>query len=366
MRATLWVLTAAVCLAQDATPERLIEAGHWKRARALVERRLHQAPDDANAIFLTSQIRNAFGDHTSPTGLAERAVRLDPRVARFHRQLAECQGVMAQHAGLFQQVLLARRFRKEINAALAIDPRDTQALRDLLEYYLLAPGLVGGDEKKAEATAQQISAIDAAEGFLAQARIGEFRKDQTRTLAMLKRAAEVRPLSYKAQMALAQFYLAPAHRDEPAAEAVAKEALALDPGRIGAYSVLAAIDAGRGDWNGLEGVLAAAVREVPDDFTPYYRAAERMLADGGDPARAGRYLRRYLTQESEGNQPTAADARWKLGLALRAEGQEANAVREWKLALQLDPESPAARELKANRNASAGGTSNKGKTGGAN
>ena len=366
MRVILVFLTAVVCLAQETTPARLIEEGHWKRARTLVERCLREPPDDADAIFLLSQIRNAFGDHTSPTGLAEKAVRLDPRIARYHRQLAECQGVMAQHAGIFQQALLARRFRKEIDAALAIDPRDTQSLRDLLEFYLLAPGLVGGDEKKAGAMAQQISAIDAAEGFLAKARIAEFHKDQAQTEAMLKRAAQVRPASYKAQMALAGFYLAPAHRNETSAEAVAREALQLDPGRVGAYCVLAATDAGRGDWSGLAALLAAAVREVPDDYTPYYRAAERMLADGLDPARAERYLRRYLTQEPEGNQPAAADAHWKLGLALRAQGQQANAVREWKLAVQLDPKSPAARALKDSRNRGAPGTSNGERNGGVN
>jgi tetratricopeptide (TPR) repeat protein len=321
VRAILWVLAASVCLAQEATPEALIEAGHWKRARALVERRLRDAPDDPNALYLSSQIRNAFGDHASPLGLAQKAVRLDGGVARYHRQLAEVQGVMAQHAGVFQQLMLARTFRKEIDAALKLDPRDAQALRDLLEYYLLAPGIVGGDPKKAETMAQQIAAIDAAEGFLAKARIAEFRKDQGQMEAMLRRAAEVRPPSYKALMALASFYLAPERRNEAAAEALARSALALDGGRIDAYSVLASVYAGRGAWSALEATLSAAAREVPDDAAPCYRAAERLLSDARDPARAERYLRQYLAQEAEGNQPTAAEAHGKLGIALRAQGR---------------------------------------------
>jgi hypothetical protein len=66
VHAILLVLTASACLAQDGTAEKLIEAGHWKWARTLVERRLREAPDDANAIYLSSQVRNAFGDHASP------------------------------------------------------------------------------------------------------------------------------------------------------------------------------------------------------------------------------------------------------------------------------------------------------------
>jgi tetratricopeptide (TPR) repeat protein len=114
--------------------------------------------------------------------------------------------------------------------------------------------------------------------------------------------------------------------------------------------VLAAVYAGRGDWNALEAILAAAAHEVPDDGAAYFRAAERLIADHREPARAERYLRLYLAQEAEGNQPTAADARWQLGVALQAQGQEASAIREWKAAVQLDPESAAARELKRTRN----------------
>ena len=77
---------------------------------------------------------------------------------------------------------------------------------------------------------------------------------------------------------------------------------------------------------------------------PYYRAAERLLAV--DPVRAERYLRVYLAQEPEGNQPTAADAHWKLGLALEAQGRSGDALAELKESIRLNPESKAAPDLK--------------------
>ena len=281
----------------------------------------------------------------SPLSLAEKAVRLNGSVGRYHRQLAEVQGVMAQHAGVFQQIGFARRFRKEIDVALALDPNDVQALRDLLEFHLLAPGVVGGDGKKAEAVAQRIAAIDACEGFLASARMANFRKDQKETEAMLRRAVSVKPSSYKALMALAAFQLA-SGRDDREAESLAQAAIKVDSGRAEAYGILATIYASRANWSALDALLPSAMQAVPDDLTPYYRAAERILSDGRDPARAEGYLRVYLAQEPEGNEPTAADAHWKLGVALNAHGQAANAVAEWKAAVKLDPESPARRELK--------------------
>ena len=53
-------------------------------------------------------------------------------------------------------------------------------------------------------------------------------------------------------------------------------------------------------------VLSSARENVPDDLVPYYRAAERTAAV--DSGRAAKYLRVYLGQEAEGNQPSAREA----------------------------------------------------------
>lgn len=298
--------------AQLSEPEQLIEAGHWKRARALAEARLRQTPGDPQAHFLLSQIRYAFGDRSAPRPLAEQAVALDGSVAKYHRQLAEVLGVEAQHAGPFQQLLIAHRFRKEIDRAIELDPRDIQALRDLIEFYLLAPGIAGGDLRKAEVTAERIGQIDTAEGLLAKARIAAFQKRSAETEVLLRQAAQAQPPSYRALVELARFDLASDHSDPAAAEAAARKAINLDPSRIEPYAILAGLYADRADWSALDAVLTGALRQNPDDLAPYYRAADHILIHGRDAVRAVRYLRVYLSQEPEGNEPSAVDAQRKL------------------------------------------------------
>jgi tetratricopeptide (TPR) repeat protein len=337
-------------LAQSTQAEQLIIAGHWKQARALVQMRVLEAPNDPLANYLLSQIRNAFGDHVTPQALAEKAVALDGNTAKYHRQYAEVLGVMAQHANMVQQLFLARRFRKEIDTALMLDPRDTQALRDLIEFYLLAPSIAGGDQRKAEESAGRIAQINVAEGFLAKARIAEFHKRPAAEEAALRQAAAVQPSSYRALIALAQFYLESEHINLAVAEAVARQAMLLDPGRVDAYSALAEVYVDLSDWSALDGILQKAGKEVPDDLAPQYRAAERLLAEHHDPSRAERYLRTYIGQESEGNEPGLAVAHWKLGQALHAEGRDQAAIEEWQQSLRLDPESPASSDLKSLRN----------------
>lgn len=294
---------------QQTDPEKLIEAGHWKKARTIVEAQLVQNPNDALANFLLSQIRNAFGDYTTPLPLARKAVALDGRVAKYHRQLAEVTGLEAQHANAFRLIVLARQFRSEIDTAISLDPHDIQAHRDLLEYYLVAPGIAGGDVQKASAMAKQIGQLDAAEGLLAEARVALFRKQRNDAGELLRKAVALQPSSYRARLALAKFYSAAESFNATLARDAAQELLKLDTGRVEAYAILAQLYAEQCDWTALDSLLNESARQNPDDFAPYYRAAETLAAKGSEPARVERYLHVYLEHEPEGNEPTLADAR---------------------------------------------------------
>lgn len=328
--AAILAIGLAIPASGQADPEKLIEAGHWKRARAVVEARIRQNPNDPLANFLLSQIRHAFGDDSTPLTPAEKAVALDGRVAKYHRQLAEVLGVEAQHAGPVKIIFLARRFRNEIDTAISLDPRDVQAQRDLLEYYLAAPGIAGGDIRKALAMAEHIGELESPEGFLAKARIASFRKQTGETEALLRQAAEAQPPSYRARAELAKFYLATEHSNRVAAESAAQELLKLDRSRVDSYSILATIYAERREWSALDAILTEGSQQNPDDLTPYYRAADAILNTARDQARAERYLRAYLDREPEGNAPPAADARRKLALASQAQGRQPGVLAESK------------------------------------
>jgi predicted Zn-dependent protease len=310
MLKTAWLLCLATLCRAAADPERLIIDGHWKQARAIVEERLRANPNDAEANYLASMIRAAFGDRESPMKLAEKAVSLNSSVSRYHRQVAEVIGVTAQQSNALQKLMLARRFRKEIDAALALDGRDLQALRDLLEYYLLAPGIVGGDKNKARETASRIAKLDAAAGFSAEARIASFNGKRDVALELLRKAVQSARSSYGARMELARYYLDPMH-DLSSAEAEAREAVRIDPSRADGYSVLAQVYGSTGRWREVDEIVAEARKQVPDDLAPLYYAATGAITAGQDEARAQALLRQYLKTEPEGNEPTIAEARAK-------------------------------------------------------
>ena len=352
--ATLFaILIPTACVAappDDPLPDVLIKAGHWKRARAVVEPEYKSHPDDPELNFLMSEIDDAFGDLDNARALAEKAVALKGSDARYHRQLADVDGETAETASLFAKGGWAKKFRAEAERAAQLDPRNLDARFDLLEYDLQAPRLMGGGKDKAAAMADEIAKIDAAQGDLAQARIAQDAKNTAAEESWYRRAVAAGPNDYSVLTAIAGFYERPPQPRPEQAVKYAAEAIKTEPGRAEGYALLASAYAGEGRWKELEGILAQAAKAVPDDLDPYYRAGLTILISNAAPAanlmRAEGYFRKYLSADPEGGEPTLAHAHWRLGLVLEKEGRKPEAVSELRTALQLKPDlTPAKKDL---------------------
>jgi tetratricopeptide (TPR) repeat protein len=333
-------------------PEALIDAGHWKRARAAVEQRYQASPNDAQAAYLLSRVKLAFGDLDSALKLAEKAVELDGAKAAYHFQLAVVCGETAERASLFSKAGWARRFKSEAEKAASLDPHDLDARFALLEYDLQAPRLMGGGKDKAEAMAAEIAKIDAARGNLAQARLAQQDKDAAQQESWYLKALTAAPRNYEVLVSVAQFY-SDAHQQFDLAEKYARQAQKLEPGRMGGYVILAYADAARGRWPELDRDLRAAEKNVPDDLSPYYQAGRALFERGDNPdpagepsvlARAESCFRKYLSAEPEGEAPTLAHAHWRLGLVLEKEGRKPEAISELETALRLKPDLDTAKK----------------------
>jgi len=360
LKATLATLIAAITLQAgslhhngyaapgDPAPGALIKAGHWKRARALVEPQYKAHPDDAELNYLMSEIDDAFGNVDGARALAEKAVALKSGDARYHRQLADVDGETAETASLFAKGGWAKKFKTEAEQAAQLDPKNLDARFDLLEYDLQAPRLMGGGKDKADAMAAEIAKIDPAQGDLAQARIAQDAKDRGAEESWYLKALAAKPDSYEVLTSVAGFYQRPPQPRLDQSRKYAGQAIKADPGRAEAYSLLASAYAIGSRWNELESTLAVAVSNVPDDLDPYYRAALAILNDDGSGGsaltRAEGYFRKYLSADPEGGEPTLAHAHWRLGLVLEKEGRKPEAISELKAALQLNPDLNAARK----------------------
>jgi Flp pilus assembly protein TadD len=88
---------------------------------------------------------------------------------------------------------------------VALDPRNQEAINDLFEYYLEAPGILGGGYDKAAALAERIDALDPIEGYWAKARLAEKHQEFHNAEENLRRAAEAAPQQVGRLLDLATF-----------------------------------------------------------------------------------------------------------------------------------------------------------------
>ena len=326
------------------TPIQLIEVGHDLRAKAALTPLVEAEPTNANAAWLLSKSLSGLGDLDGALKFAERSVELDAGNAAYHVQLGAVLGRVAEKASMFKQLGLARRTRKELETAVALDPRSLDGLYGLMLYYFSAPSFLGGDKSKAADFADRIAAVDAARGWMARAALAREQKDAAAELESSRRAVAADPGNFDAQSELAQFYLDHPQPDFAALEACACKLLELDSGRPDGWRVLAALHVASHCWTELDEVLERSAKFNHEDLTPYYSAAAALLQEGERLSAARAYLEKYLSQPAEGSEPSHAMARWQLATLLEREQHPDEAVAQLNLALQEDPGLEAAKK----------------------
>jgi tetratricopeptide (TPR) repeat protein len=259
-------------------------------------------------------------------------------------RLADALSDQAMEASKLRQLGFAHRIKKEIDTALELDPRNVEGLRWLLQFYLQAPSLFGGDKTKARAIPDQMMRVDPVEGYFAQAEVARYDKQNDRIEGLYRKAVEARPASYDAQVRLGNFCANSKKLEE--AESHAREAIRIDADRIDAHGLLAAALVRQAKWAELDRALGEAQKAIPDNLQPYLRAANNCMAINQELPRAEQYIRKYLAQEPEPNMPSPAAAHWRLGQALEKQNRKPEAIAEYQAALKMDPNSPAKQDLK--------------------
>jgi tetratricopeptide (TPR) repeat protein len=316
--------------ASTAVVESLLEAGHFQRAKALIAAQ----PTDARSLWQLSRAEAGLGHLDAALKLAEEAVALDDAKSEYHVQLAASNGRLAERASMFKQLGYAKKAKKELDTALELNPQNVDALYGLMMFYHAAPSFVGGSKPKAQDAVDQMTRLNPARGYLAQARLAKERKDPAAEEAFYKKSMEADPGFVEAKTTLAQFYL---DRDDvTAAGPPACEALQLDPSRAEAWRLLAEIEARNQCWNELFTLLDRAKIFVPDDAPYLYSAGEALVRKGMHDTWAEQFLRAYLAGPMEDDQYVAR-AHAYLAEALTHLRRPDEAKAEQSKALELDP-----------------------------
>ncbi len=159
----------------------------------------------AETYALIGEARFMLGEHKKAAESFEKALASEPQNSRYLNWLGRAYGRQAESSSILTAPGLAVKARQAFEKAVGADPGNKEALNDLFEYYVDAPGLLGGGLDRAEQLIAQIARIDEAEAHFAAAQLAVKRKDFNSAEQQLHRAIELAPRQVGRVLDLAKF-----------------------------------------------------------------------------------------------------------------------------------------------------------------
>lgn len=234
---------AAGALAQSPTEraEALLDQGEFLAAERLIESLALAKKPDPVAVWELSRVRTGQHQTEAAIKLAERAIKLDPKQARFHAQLGAAIIEHMSEVTRLDQSSWTNRMRKAFEKALELDANNLVALTGLSRYYWSTPPTRGGDAAKATQLAERVRKIDPLKGELELGAIAGRTGDFAAALKHFEAAAELNPRNAEAQTSCGHVLLRLGRLRE--ARERYEEALKIAPKSDIARSSLEALDA---------------------------------------------------------------------------------------------------------------------------
>ena len=128
----------------------------------------------------------------------EKAATLNRVNAEYHFKLAEAYAQDFSFANILRKPFLATRVRAELELAVKYDPSSIDYREGLIQYYVMAPAILGGSYSAARDHANALGKYDPYFSLLAHANIRAEEGQHEKATAMFMQAIAMRPRSWQA------------------------------------------------------------------------------------------------------------------------------------------------------------------------
>lgn len=289
----------------------LFEARRYEEARKLFEPYVAKNPKDAEAVLYLGKTWFALRDYEKAAERLEQASALAPANSDAQLWLGRAYARMAVAASLFSKPGLAKKAKGAFDRAVVLDPNNLDARSDLFQYYLQAPGFMGGSVDQAREQAAEIRKRDGIRGVLASVSMRLHEKDAAGAERELAEAIQKSPAEPRLRLGLANLYQS------------------------------------QEKWDAAFDAAEAVLKTDPDNWDALYSIGRAGALSGQRLDRAEECLKRYLGHLPDLNSPPLANAHLRLGQVYEKKGNKAAARAEYQTALKLDPNLKDAKEALA-------------------
>lgn len=193
-----------------------LQTGEAVRALELLHTLPQSGPNAADARNVECRVRYTLQQWSAAAKACAQAVQLDPQSSNYHLWLGRALGQQAGAASFLSAFSLGKQARQEFETAVRLDPRNGEALSDLGEFYVDAPGIVGGGLDKAESVVVELERFDRARAAELRGRIAGASKDYATQERDYKQAIALSAHPSRGWASLASFYRS--HKEWPQME----------------------------------------------------------------------------------------------------------------------------------------------------
>ena len=227
---------------------------------------------DAAAYALLGKSYFMDGQFKEAVANLERAVTEDSLNSDYYDWLGRAYGRIAERSSFLSALKYAKKTVHAFQRAVELSPSNLEALSDLFEYYVEAPGIAGGGLDKAEDIARRFESLNQAEYHWARARLAEKRKDLA------------------------------------AAETELRAAMTAEPNQVGRMLDLAAFLSSRGRYGESEALFRAAGEQYPNAPKVLYARAAANIQSKRKLDEAETLLGKYLQSQITPDDPSRKEA----------------------------------------------------------
>ena len=277
-------------------------------AAAEVAALLKARPDDPAVRVLQVRLLIQQGKSEDAVDAAEEFADDLPDSALAHLWLGNAYGNRIGQLGTFGQGLMAPKLRRAFERAVELDPDQHEARSALVEFYLMAPGIIGGSVDNARAQAAELQRRDPPRGQYALGRIAQQEERLEEAARHYVAAYEGRPDNDMYRMTVGIVH--------QQAEA----------------------------WDAAFAHFGAWTSEKPDASAAWYQLGRTAVVSGQRLDEGAAAFRRFLALPERPGQPEHKYGWWRLGQALAQAGDKAGAREALQRALALDPGLDEAKE----------------------
>ncbi len=281
----------------------MLATENYSGALQYFQGQLQKDPKDAQAMADMAKLYLAQGKIEDGVKWAKQAAAQAPQNAGYQILLGDAYGYYVSHVSFFSKLGVAHKIRAAYQKAVQLSPDDADAQLSLAIYYIVAPGIAGGSDDKAN-----------------------------KQIAILEKLNPVKAAN-------AQVTLALSHKDIPKAEGILRDAAKLDNSGDTDYE-LGLLLMSQKKYADAIGVFEDGIRKAPDNSKNYYQVGHTAVLGKIHVQEGIGDLQKYLSMPHDWHPetPTYKWAHYRMGMLYGVAGDKASEKAQYQAALKIDPD----------------------------